>query len=95
MMSFLFEFKQYMAGPIKIPRSSKSLMKDLVFLYAYLFPCKIITNIKEDVINNKDFPSLVEHKTSFFPKDRCMYKNKICPKALIEFFKSIIYDEMV
>jgi len=55
-----------------------------MFLYAYLFPCKNIKiNIQEDVLGNNALPSLVEHTTSSFPKDKCMYKNEIYPEALV------------
>jgi len=47
-MSFQFEFGQYMVRLAKVPGLSKRLMTNLVILYAYLFPCKIGTNIKED-----------------------------------------------
>jgi len=44
--------------------------------------------------------SLVEHKTSSFAKDMCLYKNELCknelcPEALVEILKLIIYDGMV
>lgn len=70
-------------------------MKDPILLYAYLFPCKIETNINEDVFNNKDLPLLVEHKTSSFPEDRRLYKNKIYPETLAKIVKLIIFYEMV
>ncbi len=93
--SFLFEFGQYMVEPAEVPRSSKSLVKDLVLFYAYLFPCKIKKYIKEDVLDNKDLPLFVEHKTSSFLEDRCLYKNKICLEALAKILKPIIFNGMV
>jgi hypothetical protein len=59
-------------------------MKDPMFLYAYLFPCKNIKiNIQEDVLGNNALPLLVEHTTSSFPENKHMYKNEIYPKALV------------
>jgi hypothetical protein len=92
--SFQFEFGQYMVGTAKVPSLLKSLMKDLV-LYAYLFPCKIKTNIREDVLGNNKLPSIIEHNTSSFPEGRRLYKNKIGLEAQAEILKLIIYDGMV
>jgi hypothetical protein len=60
-----------MVGPTKVLGLSKSLMKDLGLLYAYLFPCHIGTNIREDVLGNNKLPSIVEHNTSSFLEDMC------------------------
>jgi hypothetical protein len=94
-MRFQFEFGQYMVGLTKVPGLSKNLMKDLILLYAYLFPCKIRTNIREDVLGNNELPSTVEHKTSSFRKDKRPYKNEIYLEAQAEILKLIIYDGMV
>lgn len=94
-MSFQFEFGQYMVKLAKVPGLSKRLMTNLVILYAYLFPCKIGTNIKEDVFGNNELPSLEEHNTSSFPKDKRLYKNEIYLEAQVKILKLIIYDGMV
>lgn len=70
-------------------------MKDLVFLYAYLFPCKSKTNIKDDVPDNNKLPPLVEHKTTSFPENKCLYKYEIYPETLMKILKPIIFDKMV
>ncbi len=59
-------------------------MKDLVFLYACLFPCKIGTNIKEDVLDNNELPSLVEHNTSSFPENMRLFKTKYALKPKLK-----------
>ncbi len=56
---------------------SKSIMKDQILFYAYSFPCKIGTNMKEAILGNKDFPLPMPHKTSSFPADKFVYNNKI------------------
>jgi len=92
--SFQFEFGQYMVRTAKVPSLSKSLMKDLV-LYAYLFPCKIKTNIRENVLGNNKLPSIIKHNTSSFPEGRHLYKNEINLEAQAEILKLISYDGMV
>jgi hypothetical protein len=71
-------------------------MKDLMFLYAYLFPCKNSKiNIQKDVLGSNALPSLVDHTTSSFPEDKHMYKNEIYLEALVYILKPIISNEMV
>jgi hypothetical protein len=61
-----------MAGPTKVPSSSTTLLSNLVLMFAYLFPCKMGTNVCVEIWGNKNFFALVECLDSSFSKDRCV-----------------------
>jgi hypothetical protein len=72
-----FEFGQYMAGVAEGTCCSKGPMEELVFFYAYMFPCKIETNI-QDIFGMRKLPTLILHLTSSFPKDMCYTNMRYC-----------------
>jgi hypothetical protein len=93
-MKVRFEFGQYMVGVIEGIGSSKVLMEELVFFYAYLFPCKIGTNI-QNILQMKKLPTFIPHLTSSFLEDLCLYKYEILPKALLKIMLPTLYGNLV
>jgi hypothetical protein len=65
-MKVQFEFGQYMVRAAKNKSFSKGLMEELVFFSAYLFPCKIGTNI-HDIFRMRKLLALIIHLISSFP----------------------------
>jgi len=64
-----FEFGKYMAKQIEVPGSSMTLLNVHVFIFAYLFPCKIGTNLCAKILGNKKLLTLVECLIFFFLED--------------------------
>jgi len=75
-----FEFGQYMVGTIEGTSFSKSPMQKLVFLYVYLFPCKIRTNV-HDILGMKKLPTFIPHLASSLLEDLRLYKYEILPEV--------------
>jgi hypothetical protein len=48
-----FEFGQYMARKGKVPFQSTSLLENSMLMYAYLFLCKIRTNVDIEILASK------------------------------------------
>jgi hypothetical protein len=57
-----------MVGVVEGISSPKGPMEELVFFYAYLFPCKIRIDI-QNIFGMKKLPALIFHLTSSFPED--------------------------
>jgi hypothetical protein len=64
-----FEFNQYMVRPTNVSSSLTTLLDILVLMFAYLFPCKIKTNVCVKILGNKKLPTIVECLDSFFSED--------------------------
>ncbi len=64
-----FEFGQYMARLIEVPSSSMTLLSVPILMFAYLFPCKIGTNVCVEILGNKKLLVLVECLDSSFQED--------------------------
>jgi hypothetical protein len=74
---------------------STNLMSIIGFFYAYLFPCKIGTNVGVDIIRNKELLALVENPISLFLENQKFYENEVCPKATFQIIKLILVDVIV
>ncbi len=61
-----FEFGHYMENLTNVPSSSTILLSVLVLMFAYLFPCKIGTNVCAKILGNKKLSTLLECPNSFF-----------------------------
>jgi hypothetical protein len=64
-------------------------------MYAYLFPCKIGTNVGVDILVSKKLSILIESLISMFPKDQQLYKHEVSPEAILQVLKLIILSGMV
>jgi hypothetical protein len=62
-----------MGRPTKVPGSSTTLMSVHVFMFAYLFPCKIGTNVCVEILGNKKLPALVECPSFYFLENQQLY----------------------
>ncbi len=89
-----FEFGQYMVGTIEGTSFSKGPMEELVFLYAYLFPCKIRTNI-HDILGMKKLPTLILCLASSLLEDLCLYKYEILLEVLLKIILPILHGDLV
>jgi hypothetical protein len=49
-----------MARPTKVLGFSMTLLSILVLMFAYLFPCKFVTNVCAEILGNKKLLTLVE-----------------------------------
>jgi hypothetical protein len=89
-----FEFGQYMARAIEGTSFLKGPMEELVFFYAYLFPCKIKTDI-HNILGTKKLPTLIPHLASTFPKNfayiSMSYCQKCCRRLFYQYFMVILY----
>jgi hypothetical protein len=74
--------------------SSKGPMEELVFYYAYLFPCEIKTNV-HDIFGMRKLPTLIPDFTSSFPKKLRLYKYEILPKTLLKIMLPIFHGNLV
>jgi hypothetical protein len=83
-----------MARVVKGTWFLKGPMEELVFFYAYLFPCKIRIDIN-DILGMRKLPALILHLTSSFPKDLCLYKYEILPKALLKIMLPIFHGNLM
>jgi hypothetical protein len=61
-----FEFGKYMAKQIEVLGSLMTLLNIHVLIFAYLFPCKIGTNLCAKILGNKKLRTLVEMPKFFF-----------------------------
>jgi hypothetical protein len=64
-----FEFSQYMVRPTNVSSSLTTLLDILILMFAYLFPCKIRTNVCVKILGNKKLQAIVECLNSFFLED--------------------------
>jgi hypothetical protein len=69
-------------------------MEELVFFYAYLFPCKIKTDI-QDILGARKLPALILHLISSFPKDLCLYKYEIFSEVLLKIMLPIFHGNLI
>jgi hypothetical protein len=58
-----------MAQEGKVPFQLTTLLNNHVLMYAYLFPCKIGTNVGMDILASKKLPALIERPIFVFPED--------------------------
>jgi hypothetical protein len=84
-----------MACQTKVLGSSSTLLNVLVFMYIYLFLCKIWTNVGIDILENKKLSALIESLVFPFPKDWQLFKQKVSPKEVLQIVKPIILSGMV
>jgi type IV secretory pathway component VirB8 len=58
----------------------------LVFMFAYLFPCKITTIVCVEILGNKKMLALVECLDSYFLKYQQLYQQEVFPKIVFQIF---------
>lgn len=83
-----------MVKATKVTCSSKGPMEELVIFYAYLFPCKIGTNIQE-ILGKRKLPTLIPHLISSFLEDMHLYKYEILLKVLSKFILLILHGDPI
>jgi hypothetical protein len=64
-----------MAQEGEVPFQLMILLNNHVLMYAYLFLCKIGTNVGVDILISKKVLALIECPNSVFPKDQQLYKH--------------------
>jgi hypothetical protein len=64
-------------------------------MYAYLFPCKIGTNVGVDILVSKKLSTLIESPIFMFPKDQQLCKLEVSLEAILQVLKPIILNGMV
>jgi hypothetical protein len=74
---------------------STNLMSVVVFINAYLFPCKIGAHVGIDNLGNKKLLALVENPISLFLENEKFYENEVCLKVTFEIIKLILVDAIV
>jgi hypothetical protein len=73
-----------MARQVEVLGLSMTLLNVLVLMFAYLFPCKIGTNVCVEILGNKKLLALVKCPNSSFPEDRQLYRHEVSPKAILQ-----------
>jgi hypothetical protein len=58
---------------IEVPGSSMTLVNVLVFMFVYLFPHEIGTNLCVEILGNKILPTLIKCPDLFFSEDWHLY----------------------
>ncbi len=66
-----------------------------MLMYAYLFPCKIGTNVGVDILVSKKLLTLIESLVFMFPKDQQLYKHEVFLETILQVLKWIILNGMV
>lgn len=90
-----FEFGQFMAQKGEVPFQSTILLNIHVFMYTYLFPCTIGTNVHVDILASKKLLTLIKSIVFVFPRDRQLYKWEVFSKVVLQVLKPIILNGMV
>jgi len=90
-----FEFGQYMARPAKVPRSLTTISNIPMLMFAYLFPCKIGTNVCPKILGNNKLVTFVECWDFSFPKDWQLYQQKVSLEVVFQIFQVVILSGMV
>jgi hypothetical protein len=84
-----------MARATKVLDSSMTLLNILVLMVAYLFPCKIGTNVCVKILGNKKLSTLVECPNYFFPRDQHLYRREVSLEVVFQILQSITLNGMI
>ncbi len=71
------------------------ILNNSMLMYAYLFPCKIGTNVGVDILVSKKLLTLIESLVFMFPKDQQLYKHEVFLETILQVLKWIILNGMV
>jgi len=66
-----------------------------VFMFAYLFPCKITIIVCVEILGNKKMLALVECLDSYFLKYQQLYQQEVFPKIVFQIFQLVFPNKMV
>lgn len=93
-MKVWFEFGQYLARTTEGIGFLKGPMEELVFFYAYQFPCKVRIDI-HDIFGMRKLSALILHLIFSFPEDLRLYKYEMLLDALLKFMLPILHGNLV